>query len=90
MLSLVFDFPDLASYIAESFNSMIFKWERIITAELFEGVYASYSCCIELIVEVTELNSVSDKEIQELPLLRSSCEVYENVFSRRIKLNSST
>src|ERR1035437_7263523 len=89
-LSLIFDFPALASYKAESFNSMIFKWERIITAELFEDVYDSYSCCIEFIVEITELNSLSANVIQGLQIFRSSCEVYENTFNSRIKLNSST
>ena len=90
MLLLLFDFPDFSSYNSESFNSMIFKKDRIIAGELLTGVYDSYSCCIDFIMEMKVLNSLSDKSIPELKQFLSVCEVYENTFNNRIKLNSST
>src|SRR5665648_283763 len=90
MLSLLFTFPDFSSYNPESFSSIIFKRDLMITAELLAGVYDSYSCCIDFIMEMMGPNSLSDKSIPELKEFRSICEVYENTFNKRIKLNSST
>jgi hypothetical protein len=75
ILSFLFDFPDFDSYSSVSFNSRIFKCERIITAELFEGVYNSYSFFMEAITELTELYSLSDKAIHGLQTPTPVCEV---------------